>query len=263
LDKNYPNDYIQSILKEWLLNKNGKIFLALSNNELVGLSHVYFQNNKVAWFEAARVKQNLKGKGIGTLLNLEGIKFCKENGISKARLVTSASNIIAQKQLAKTPFRQLTRWIEWKYDNNLFSISNYENEEEFDHNEIYEHLNKLSCFEESGKLYFDSYVWFDLEKEWLKKVCDEKLVYFDTSNFIVVDKMSRFTNSMQTCYLDCHDEKPDKVFSFLAKKVASFKEKMNYFALFSHKCNYTMKLLLNFGLKVQEEFIIYEANLQS
>jgi hypothetical protein len=43
LDKNYPNDYIQSILKEWLLNKNGKIFLALSNNELVGLSHVYFK----------------------------------------------------------------------------------------------------------------------------------------------------------------------------------------------------------------------------
>jgi Acetyltransferase (GNAT) family. len=261
LRKNYPEDYVLNEVKKWLDDNKGQIILAFEDNNLVGFSHVFIQNENVAWFEAARVKQNMKGRGIGTALNLEGIKYCKNKGINKARLVTSSKNVIAQKHLVKTPFRPYVRWIEWSLDSMDLNKEDIEIQK-LNHEEIYNFLNERSCFEESGKLYQDSYIWYDLNLAWLKEKCELNRVYFDNENLIIADYMSRYNQYFQTCYVDIHEQNANKLLKFLKSLLIKLKPNFERTIIFSHKCSATIKALLSSGLKIVDEYIIYEAIIQ-
>lgn len=261
LIKNYPNDYTLKLIEEWLEDDKGKILLAIKDQELVGFSHIFVQSNKVAWFEAARVKQDMKGKGIGTMLNLEGINYCKSIGITKARLVTSSTNIVAQRHLAKTPFRPFARWIEWDFNSVFFDKANLQKsllKPEY----IYEFLLNRSCFEESGKVYQDSYIWFDLNLDWLKSMCEYGNVYFDGNNIVIIKSMNRWPNYLQTCYVDIHDENASKLIAFINSYSEKSGMKYEKCIVFSPKCGATLKALLTSSLKIKEEYIIYEANIR-
>jgi N-acetylglutamate synthase and related acetyltransferases len=254
------NSYILRFLDEWLRSDNGKVLVAEDDGKIVAISHFFIQNKEVAWFEAARVHKDYRNRGIATMIANTLLNIVKDMGIKKARLVTSASNIPAQRHLAKTIFKVYAKWVSWK-----FNLQDLNNEdlifEKSRIEEIWVYLNNSRCFIDSGRLYFDSWVWYDFTYEWLNTKLNENKVFFDGNGIIIFDEMSRFKGNYQTCYFEAKSFNIRKFLKFICLQAK--KLKINYDKIFivTPSNEELISALKNNGLEQISELLIYEAKI--
>lgn len=94
LSRGFNGENEASIL-EWLENDRNEIFVALENNQMVGLCMMgSYQNNQttIAWLRELVVHPNHQRKGIGKALALTGLEWGKNKGATKSFLATDIEN---------------------------------------------------------------------------------------------------------------------------------------------------------------------------
>ncbi len=86
---------------EWLLDSNGRIFVATCNGEPVGMNHVRFLDEGMAWLEGVRVKPEMRGRGVATLLGRHALNYARKIGMKWAGLLSAEDNYTAHRQIAR------------------------------------------------------------------------------------------------------------------------------------------------------------------
>jgi GNAT superfamily N-acetyltransferase len=87
-------DYIPTVIEEWLLDKNSYNYGGFSDKEkrnLIGFGRVNFFS-EIAWLEGGRVKKSLQKQGIGRELMRHAIEYAKKAGSKIAQYDTSSEN---------------------------------------------------------------------------------------------------------------------------------------------------------------------------
>ena len=99
LRENNPEDYILDVIDHWL--EKDKVFIALENDIVIGLSRLKYSLDGEAWLGGMRVDKNHRRRGIATKLTE---KCIKEARTRKARLFTTENNILALNMVRKMGF---------------------------------------------------------------------------------------------------------------------------------------------------------------
>ena len=107
-------DYITSVYDDWLNDRAGKFLVATIDQQPVGIAHVAFLGNEVAWMEGMRVHPDYRRRGIGTELDRIGRQVARENGCRAAHLVTSMKNIPAQRSLDMEGYHRTAQFNDWE-----------------------------------------------------------------------------------------------------------------------------------------------------
>ncbi|MDG6928975.1 MAG: GNAT family N-acetyltransferase [Nitrososphaerota archaeon] len=94
-------DYVPSVWDEWLGDASGRMFVAEVDGRPVGMNHLRYLEEGVGWLEGVRVHPDYRGRGLATELGKRAIEHAKGLGADRFRLITSASNLSAQKQIAR------------------------------------------------------------------------------------------------------------------------------------------------------------------
>ncbi len=252
------NSYIIKFIDEWLKSNNGKVFVAEDDGKIVGIAHFFIQNKNVAWFEAARIHKDYRNRGIGTMLANIMLDFVKDLGIKKARLVTGGTNIPAQRHLSKTKFKLYAKWVAWKIDfQNIIEDLTFK---ETNFEEIWNYLNNSKCFIDSGKLYFDSWIFYDFTEDWLKNKIDENKVFFDGNGIVIFDEMSRFKGSFQTCYFEAKNFNVMNLLGFIVKQAKKLNITYDKISIVTPANEELINALKSIG-ELRSELLIYEAKI--
>ncbi len=220
LKETNPEDYIFHVLDEWLLDDEGKLLVVQHDDKIVAISHFFLHNKESAWLEGARVHPNYRNLGIATKMNLLILDMLKKEGIKKARLVTSARNIAAQRHLAKTPFKPISRWLHLRID----KLEPREVPVCKEYDSVLNFLLNSKFFEEMGRIYHADYAWFDFNENWLLERVRANEVYFEDPNLVIVNKSFR-RNNYSIGYLECPGEvliDMLRIAYFLAKNKENF-----------------------------------------
>ncbi len=104
------HDYIPNVWEAWLHDRKGKMFVVEADGVPVGMNRVRLLEDGSAWFEGARVHPALRGRGLGSMLGENSIKFAKERGVRVFRLTSGSRNRAAHRQIARIRFREKVRF---------------------------------------------------------------------------------------------------------------------------------------------------------
>lgn len=87
-------DYVPTVIEEWLSDKNSYNYGGFSDKEkqdLIGFGRVTFFS-EIVWLEGGRVKISLQKQGIGRELMRHAIEYAKQAGSNVAQYDTSSEN---------------------------------------------------------------------------------------------------------------------------------------------------------------------------
>lgn len=105
-----PND-IKALdhAEEYIIEKEGEIFSAVLNDEVLGVCALIKSNTKDYDYELAKmaVSPKAQGKGVGLLLAKEAIKWASEKGASKIYLESNTKLQPAIKLYEKLGFKEI------------------------------------------------------------------------------------------------------------------------------------------------------------
>jgi GNAT superfamily N-acetyltransferase len=107
-------DYIPNVWDIWLTETRGQLLVGEVDHHQVGLLHLAFLGNDVAWMEGMRVRPDFRRQGIGSTVDAAARWLARERGCRIARLATSTKNIAAQKTLESEGYICVARFNEWK-----------------------------------------------------------------------------------------------------------------------------------------------------
>ncbi|WP_163410285.1 GNAT family N-acetyltransferase [Flavobacterium ajazii] len=95
--------------QEYIIDKGGEIFTAISNDEVLGVCALVKSDNKDFDYELVKmaVSPKAQGKGIGLLLAESAIKWAAEKGASKIYLESSTKLKPAIKLYEKLGFKEI------------------------------------------------------------------------------------------------------------------------------------------------------------
>mgnify|MGYP000055985569 CR=1 FL=1 len=248
-----PNDYIFNVLDFWLKDESGKVLVAEHEGKIVAMNHFYQQNKESGWLEGARVHKDYRGRGIATMLALRSLELLKERGVKKARLVTSATNIAAQRHLTRTPFKLHSKWLNINFQNTKFvNVEPYDN-----FSDVYDFLIKSKIFNELGRLCHDYFSWFDFNEEWLKNRIFKGEVYCDGENLVIITSSTRRGDKYSVSYLECNSNNLIQMLN-IAYSLANLKNKASNILFVIPSLNEYKKILEKEKIEYYEQ-LVYEA----
>ncbi len=96
-------------IREEYIDNDGEFFVAIINDKLVGMGALRKVDEATAEIKRMRVKHELQGKGIGSLILDKLIEKAKELGYKKLFLDTSTKQIVAQKLYESRGFKESKR----------------------------------------------------------------------------------------------------------------------------------------------------------
>lgn len=91
------------------IKKNGKVYCAYDENEIVGCNYFYANNQKekIAFITLLAIKKEYRGSGIGSILLDKTIEYCKKQKLKKIQLYTHKNNYTARKFYSKKRFYEI------------------------------------------------------------------------------------------------------------------------------------------------------------
>ncbi len=103
--KHFYTDADINYVEEFLIDPNTVAFVALEEEEVVGLIYGYkltrLNTNPMLYIHSVDVKKGYRGKGIGTLMMKRMLKYAEDYSIYKTFLITNISNVPANKLYQK------------------------------------------------------------------------------------------------------------------------------------------------------------------
>jgi len=85
-------DYIEHVWDKWLHDANGRLFVAVVDEQPVGLTHMCMMSETEAWLEGWRVDPRYRQRGLARELNLVAQAEAMRRGATTVRLATEARN---------------------------------------------------------------------------------------------------------------------------------------------------------------------------
>ncbi len=107
-------DYIPRVWDNWLGDSRGQILVAEQDHQPVGMLHVAFLDDGIAWLEGMRVHPDHRRIGLASAMDAYGRAFARERGCRAARLVTGMSNLASQGTLDAVGYRRVATFNEWE-----------------------------------------------------------------------------------------------------------------------------------------------------
>lgn len=107
-------DYIADTFARWTQDAHGKLLVATLAGQPVGILHIAFLGNAVAWLEGMRVHPDHRRRGIGTRMDAAARQAARAHGCRAAQLVTGMKNIAAQKTLDTEGYQRVAQFNEWQ-----------------------------------------------------------------------------------------------------------------------------------------------------
>ena len=105
-------DYVADAFASWMADPDGQILIAAnSDDQAVGMARVAMLSSTEAWAQAARVHPDHRRKGIAGSLTQAGEKWAADRGAVVMRLVTEDWNEPAQRQVEKSGYRLVAKWV--------------------------------------------------------------------------------------------------------------------------------------------------------
>jgi N-acetylglutamate synthase-like GNAT family acetyltransferase len=99
---------VRDIPKYFQGDEKNNFWLALGdNNEIAGTAGLRNYGNEIGYLSRLYIKKDLRGKGIGSELMAERIKFAKENGYKKIFGATMPKNVKAHEFDIKQGFKMV------------------------------------------------------------------------------------------------------------------------------------------------------------
>jgi GNAT superfamily N-acetyltransferase len=86
-------DYIEYVWDEWLHDPQGAMFVAIVDEQPVGLAHMRMVSANEAWLEGMRVDPNFRQRGLSRALSEAMMTEAMNRGATTARLATESTNI--------------------------------------------------------------------------------------------------------------------------------------------------------------------------
>ncbi len=107
-----PDDYIPYCWDEWVADyENGIPLVAWFDGSLLGLAHVQFLSQRVAWLQALRVAPTARRLGVGTALTETCLRSAARARRHIARLLIDIDNRASLSLTAKAGFTQIAEWL--------------------------------------------------------------------------------------------------------------------------------------------------------
>ncbi len=107
-------DYIANVWDDWFAAPSGKLLVGVVGDQPVGLLHVAFLDDRVAWMEGMRVHPEYRRKSVGSTLDEAGRALAKERGCRVSRLATSIKNVPAQHVLDILRYERTAQFNSWR-----------------------------------------------------------------------------------------------------------------------------------------------------
>jgi len=205
-------DYIPKVWDRWLKDKNSRVFVAIINETLVGITQLSIDKPHEVWLRGARTDSNYRRMGVATAITKKCLEYAKRKGAKVARLVTETDNIAAQAVLQKLGFQPIAEFAEMTTE----KIAQAESKgvkwaEEDEAEAMWAYLQTSEIYRRSAGLYTILYQWFSLEKQDLKRFIEKRKAIMHKSREGEVDGLALIDdvtarewheNTIQTCYID-------------------------------------------------------------
>ncbi len=180
-------DYIDRVWDDWLVDPQGKLFVAVTDGRPSGVTHLRMINETDAWLEGLRVDPSYRHQGIAVQLHMAMIEEALRRGATNARLTTESTNtgaihIMGQVSMRRVgafaPFRaypvttQVQSHTKISYQPESTQLASVE-----DLDEIIDYLNVSNVFPIVGGLYYVGFVAYEITAMWLERYITAQNVY--------------------------------------------------------------------------------------
>jgi GNAT superfamily N-acetyltransferase len=98
-------DFIPLLINKWF--EEGGLFVAEDNGEIVGVTKTTTLSQGNLWFEGIRVREDLRGRGIGKALANFQLEEAKKQNPTSIRLSTAEVNISSIKVITQMGFKKI------------------------------------------------------------------------------------------------------------------------------------------------------------
>jgi GNAT superfamily N-acetyltransferase len=180
-------DYIDRVWDEWLVDPQGKLFVAVTDGQPTGVAHLRMINETDAWLEGLRVDPAYRHQGIAVQLHMAMIEEALRRGATNARLTTESTNIGAIHIMEQASMRRVGAFAPFRTNPVATQVQSrtkvsYQPEstqlaivEDLD--EIIDYLNVSNVFPIVGGLYYVGFVAYEITDAWLERYIAAQNVY--------------------------------------------------------------------------------------
>jgi ribosomal protein S18 acetylase RimI-like enzyme len=100
-------DYIEHTWEKWLQDTPGRLFVAVVEQQPVGMVHIQMLTSIDAWLEGLRVDPAFRGQGIARLLMDEAVLEAMQRGAEYIRLLIGSTNTRSIQIVERSFWRQI------------------------------------------------------------------------------------------------------------------------------------------------------------
>lgn len=180
-------DYIDRVWDDWLVDPQGNLFVAVTNEQPTGIAHLRMINTTDAWLEGLRVDPNYRQQGIATALNMAMLEEAIRRGATNVRLVTESTNTGAIHAMDTIHMRQVGAFAPFRaspltpqakgrarvdYSPEGTHIATLD-----DLDAIIDYMNASNVFPAIGGLYYVGFIAYEITSALLEKQIMAQQVY--------------------------------------------------------------------------------------
>lgn len=176
-------DYIEHVWDDWLNNPEGRLLVATTGDQPIGVGHVHFLNQIEAWIEGIRVDPEFRQHGIGSRLHESLLIEAMAHGSTVARLLTESTNTGAMKIFERSLMEQVGAFVPFR-GLPLSTPSPRQGAVEAptlatldDLNDIIDYLDQSNTFPLTGGLYYKGFTAYRISDSLLKAKLEAGEVY--------------------------------------------------------------------------------------
>ena len=180
-------DYIDRVWDEWLVDAQGKLFVAVTDGQPTGVAHLRMVNATDAWLEGLRVHPDYRQQGIATSLNMAMLEEAIRRGATTARLVTESTNTGAIHIMDAIRMRRVGAFASFQAQPLMAQTKNRTRIEyspegtqiatQDDLDEIIDYLNVSNVFPAVGGLYYVGFVAHEITAALLERQIAAQQIY--------------------------------------------------------------------------------------
>lgn len=111
-------DYVGDSVAEWIVDGSRHVLVAVDGDDVpVAMAAVRMLSPTEGWLSAARVRPELRRRGLGSLLNDASVAWICDRGGKVARLAVEDDNDAAMSQVRKLGYRRTSTWVRGVIEN--------------------------------------------------------------------------------------------------------------------------------------------------
>jgi ribosomal protein S18 acetylase RimI-like enzyme len=229
-------DYIDRVWDIWIREPDSIFLVAVvkENNieKPVAISHAIIIPEKIGWIEGIRVDPKYRSQKLATNMSLHILDYARKNGALYSSAIVSINNEASKGLMEKLGFKVISKWsylsikpiallpelknlmIDKSTTTKVANLNKYQL--------ILNFLNQSDIFKASGKKFVNSWRWYDLTKDRLKIMINNRQVIILVNNddndhkkeekkirgLAIIDEAGYWNNQniFQIVYIDAHSD---------------------------------------------------------